>query len=178
MKNFGFADYDKVIYIGTNGKMNEICAAVGLTNLESVETFVATNKANFETYQTSLDGIAGLSVAPYNPASTPNYQYVVLEIDVSQFGLSRDELLKVLHAENVLARRYFFPGVHRMEPYCSDFPHAGLLLPYTEALVTRVLHLPTGTGVTQADIRKICGIIRRAQADASLVRNALQVSPK
>ncbi len=42
-------------------------------------------------------------------------------------------LVRVLHAENVLARRYFYPGCHEMEPYRSYFPHAGLVLPETES---------------------------------------------
>ena len=176
MKNFGFANYDTVVYIGTNGKMNEICAAMGLTSLESMERFVAMNKANFETYEKHLRRIPGVALVRYERGNSPNYQYVVLEIDESRFALTRDELLKLLHAENVLARRYFFPGVHRMEPYRSHFPHAGLLLPNTEALVTRVLHLPTGTGVTKADIRKICGIIGRAHAEASDIRRVLRPS--
>jgi dTDP-4-amino-4,6-dideoxygalactose transaminase len=173
MKNFGFADYDKVVYIGTNGKMNEICAAIGLTNLESREEFVRTNWANFETYRENLRGIPGLSLLEYRKEDDPNYQYVVLEIDASKFGLTRDELLAVLHAENILARRYFFPGVHRMEPYCSHFPHANLLLAETEGLVNRVLHLPTGTGVTGGDISKICGIICSAQDQNCQIREAL-----
>ena len=44
-------------------------------------------------------------------------------------GISRDELVQILQAENVLARRYFYPGCHRMEPYRSYYPHARLLLP-------------------------------------------------
>jgi dTDP-4-amino-4,6-dideoxygalactose transaminase len=173
MKNFGFSDYDKVIYIGTNGKMNEICAAMGLTNLESLDDFIRTNRANFDTYQENLKGIPGLSLQEYKEENTPNYQYVVTEIDAQTCGLTRDQILTVLHAENVLARRYFYPGVHRMEPYRTDFPQANLRLPETEALVTRVLHLPTGTGVTRNDIQKICGIIRSAVQQASDIREAL-----
>jgi dTDP-4-amino-4,6-dideoxygalactose transaminase len=173
MKNFGFSDYDKVIYIGTNGKMNEICAAMGLTNLESLEEFVRTNRANFETYQDNLRGIPGLSLQKYHEEDTPNYQYVVVEVNAREFGLTRNQLLAVLHAENVLARRYFYPGVHRMEPYRSHFPHANLLLADTERVVDRILHLPTGTGVTSTDIRNICGIIRTALQQTSKIREAL-----
>ena len=42
--------------------------------------------------------------------------------------------MKILHAENVIARRYFYPGCHRMEPYKSLFPNAGLVLPETEKI--------------------------------------------
>ena len=162
MNNFGFSGYDNVIYLGTNGKMSELSAAMGLTNLESQAEFTRLNQANFETYEENLRGIPGLFLLRYDPRDSPNYQYVVMEVDAREVGLTRDQLLSVLHAENVLARRYFYPGVHRMEPYRSHFPHAGSLLPHTEAVAGRVLHLPTGTGVNATDIGKICAIIRSA----------------
>jgi dTDP-4-amino-4,6-dideoxygalactose transaminase len=86
----------------------------------------------------------------------------VTEIDEGKTGISRDQLLKILHAENVIARRYFYPGCHRMEPYRSYFPNAGLLLPETEALAKNILILPTGTSVSQLDIQKICLILEIA----------------
>jgi dTDP-4-amino-4,6-dideoxygalactose transaminase len=162
MKNFGFSGYDNVIDIGTNGKMNELSAAMGLTNLESREEFISVNRVNFETYEDNLRGVRGLSLLRYEDENSPNYHYVVAEINAAELGLSRDQLLAILQRENVLARRYFYPGVHRMVPYRSLFPKAGALLPETEAVADRVLVLPTGTGVTQADIATICGIIRFA----------------
>jgi dTDP-4-amino-4,6-dideoxygalactose transaminase len=162
MKNFGFAGYDKVIYIGTNGKMSEISAAMGLTSLESLDEFVAVNYHNYRQYQQELSGIPGLQMVAYNELEKNNYQYIVLEVDETHTGLSRDGLQEVLWAENVLARRYFFPGCHQMEPYRSYFPHAGLLLPETERLTHKVLSLPTGTAVGQQEISQICRVIRLA----------------
>jgi dTDP-4-amino-4,6-dideoxygalactose transaminase len=162
MNNFGFSGYDNVIYLGTNGKMSELSAAMGLTNLESQAEFTRVNEANFETYKEYLRGIGGLSLLRYDRRNTPNYQYVVVEVDAHEVGLSRDQLLSVLHAENVLARRYFYPGVHRMEPYRSHLLKAGSFLPHTEAVAGRILHLPTGTGVSATEIGKICGIIHSA----------------
>lgn len=74
--------------------------------------------------------------------------------------VSRDLLQHILVAERVLARRYFYPGCHRMEPYYSSFPQAGLVLPNTEYLVQRVLSLPTGTAIGHDEINQICQIIR------------------
>ncbi len=174
MKNFGFTNYDQVDYVGTNGKMNEISAAMGLTNLESLDEFIAVNRRNYEAYRRELAGIPGLALIVYDEAERNNYQYVVVEMDAAIAGLSRDDLVKVLHAENVLARRYFYPACHRMEPYRSHFPHAGLLLPETERLCTRTMCLPTGTGVGAAEITTICSIIRTALDNASAVRQRLQ----
>jgi dTDP-4-amino-4,6-dideoxygalactose transaminase len=173
MKNFGFVGYDQVSYVGTNGKMTEVAAIMGLTSLESLDTFVAVNRRNYEHYQRELAGIPGLQMLTYDPAVRINYQYIVLEIDAELTQISRDDLVRLLWAEQVLARRYFYPGCHRMEPYRSYFPHAGLLLPETERLVQRVLVLPTGTAVDPEAISTICGILRLAVAHGRAITERL-----
>lgn len=172
MQNFGFAGMDNVIYLGTNGKMSEPAAAMGLTGLESLDLFIETNRDNYRRYREGLDGVPGVQMVAYDEAERRNYQYIVLEIDERAAGVSRDRLLEILHAENVRARRYFYPGCHRMEPYRSYFPHAGLLLPETERLVTRVLTLPTGTAVDRDEIDAICQIIRLVVENSSAVSAA------
>jgi dTDP-4-amino-4,6-dideoxygalactose transaminase len=160
MKNFGFAGYDNVIYIGTNGKMNEISAVMGLTNLESLDELIYTNRCNYRQYQQGLSDLPGVRLMEYDEVEKNNYQYIILEIDEKLAGISRDLIVKILHAENVLARRYFYPGCHQMEPYRSYFPHAGLLLPETERLTERVMSLPNGTAVSPLSVQMICQIIR------------------
>jgi dTDP-4-amino-4,6-dideoxygalactose transaminase len=174
MKNFGFAGYDNVVYIGTNGKMSEVSAAMGLTSLESLDAFLATNRGNYDHYRQELRNVPGVSVIAYDGAEKNNYQYVVLEVNESMAGLNRDELLKILWAENVFARRYFYPGCHRMEPYRSLYPEAGLRLSATEALAERVLQLPTGTAISEADIATICQLLRLVIANAAEVRSRLR----
>jgi dTDP-4-amino-4,6-dideoxygalactose transaminase len=176
MKNFGFADYDEVVYVGTNGKMNEAAAAMGLTSLESMDEFVAVNRDNYARYSAGLEGTPGISLLRYDPAEASNYQYLVLEVDEAEAGIDRDTLQRVLHAENVLARRYFFPGVHRMEPYRSYFPQARLHLPQTERLARRVLSLPTGTAVGAPEIAAVCAIVRAAVAGSAQIAERLRAA--
>lgn len=174
MRNFGFAGFDRVVAIGTNGKMTEACAAMGLTSLEALDRIVAANRANYHAYRHHLHGLPGLSLIRYDETEQNNYQYVVLEVESRAARLTRDQFLAVLHAENVMARRYFWPGCHRMEPYVSYFPNAGLLLPETERVASRLLSLPTGTAVDAAAIAKICGILRTALADPRGVQALLE----
>ena len=173
MKNFGFWGYDNVIYIGTNGKMNEVAGAMGLTSLEAVEKFIATNYQNYKEYQKELACIPGIRLASYKESEKCNYQYIVLEIDDSVTHIGRDQIQKVLWAENILARRYFYPGCHRMEPYRSYFPHASLLLSNTERLAASVLVLPSGTAVERARIGKISEIVRFTITNAFEVKERL-----
>jgi dTDP-4-amino-4,6-dideoxygalactose transaminase len=162
MKNFGFSGIDNVVYLGTNGKMSEFSALMGLTNLENLDEFIAVNRRNYETYRQELGDIPGISLIRYDQDEKCNYQYIVLEVDEPLTRLSRNHLVDILKAENILARRYFYPGCHRMEPYRSFFPHAGLVLPETEKLAHRVVSVPNGTAVGPEEIRKICRVIKMA----------------
>lgn len=173
MKNFGFMGYDNVIFIGTNGKMNEVSAAMGLTGLDSIKEFISANHDNYELYRRELSGLPGVQLLAYEETEKCNYHYIVLSVDSPKSGISRDQLMRILHAENVLARRYFYPGCHRMEPYKSSFPHAGLLLPVTESVAERLLCLPTGTVIEKADIEKICQLVRFVMNNGELLQRKL-----
>jgi dTDP-4-amino-4,6-dideoxygalactose transaminase len=162
MRNFGFAGQEEPNELGTNAKMNEISAAMGLTGLDSFEDFVAANACNYRRYRNDLDGLPGTQLVHFDEREKCNFQYVVVEVDEDITGVTRDELLEVLRAENVLARRYFYPGCHRLAPYRSELPEAGSRLHATEAVANRVLVLPTGTAVTPDDVAGVCEIVRLA----------------
>jgi dTDP-4-amino-4,6-dideoxygalactose transaminase len=170
MKNFGFTHYDQTDEIGINGKMTEVCAAMGLTSFEAMPEIIETNRRNLKAYREELRTLPGIAVIEYQPTERHNYHYVVIEIDPEIAPLDRDEVLAVLHAENVLARRYFWPGCHRMEPYRSLYPDAYLSLPQTERVAPRLLTLPTGQTITPEIIRVVCNIIRVAFENAQEVR--------
>ncbi|MEJ2697617.1 MAG: aminotransferase class I/II-fold pyridoxal phosphate-dependent enzyme [Candidatus Sulfobium sp.] len=174
MKNFGFAGLDNVIYIGTNGKMNEVSAAAGLTALEGIDEVISANRRNYRLYRRELGGLPGFDMVTYNGKEKSNYQYVVSRVDEKAAGISRDSLVKILRAENVLARRYFSPGTHRMEPYRSYFPNSGMLLPETERLAAEIMSLPTGTSVGKEDIGRVCELIKFLTANGDRITRMLE----
>jgi dTDP-4-amino-4,6-dideoxygalactose transaminase len=177
MENFGFIDYDRVEDVGTNGKMSEICAAMGLTNLQAQETFLSANLKNYHSYQKRIADIPGLSLQSFDEKEKCNFQYVVLEVDPRLTGLSRDMLWRVLQSENVLARRYFWPGCHRMEPYRTLFPDAGRHLPNTEQIAERVMVLPNGATIGETEVDAIAEILATAVEHAEPIRRKLSIQP-
>jgi dTDP-4-amino-4,6-dideoxygalactose transaminase len=158
MRNFGFVDFDRVVYPGTNGKMPELCGAMGLANLESIDFFVSRNVENHAAYSGVFGGSDALSLLTYDSSAAGNHQYVVVEL-AAPLTEHRDRLVADLHAQNIRARKYFWPGCHNMEPYRSLFPHAGLLLPKTKLVAERVVVLPTGSSVAADDCRRVADYV-------------------
>jgi dTDP-4-amino-4,6-dideoxygalactose transaminase len=159
MRNFGFAGRDNVIHPGTNGKMIEVAAAMGLVNLDYLDNILAANSQNYQTYHKELIDLQGVSLLTFDQNERNNYQYVVMQVE-DTCPVSRDEIIQALIAENILARKYFWPGCHRMMPYRELFPHAGLLLLNTQKVADSVIVLPTGTTIGKDEIALICAIIR------------------
>ncbi len=176
MRNFGFEGVDRVTCLGINAKLHEFSAAMGLCSLEALDSFVSVNRRNLETYQRELAGLPGVQVIAYDGREKNNFQYVILEIDPQSCPVSRDDLVRVLTAENVLARRYFYPGCHGMEPYRTRDPFRDRTLPQTNRLAARVLALPTGTAVGPEKIIHVSGLIRFALKHAEGVRARLQTT--
>ncbi|WP_172146959.1 DegT/DnrJ/EryC1/StrS family aminotransferase [Pseudomonas tumuqii] len=156
-----------------NGRMSEAQAAIALLSLDNFAQTLERNRGIFAAYRVALAGLPGLRLIEPQAVSTTNYQYVVCEIDAERFGLSRDELQAVLRAENVLARRYFYPGIHRCTPYDELYPEAAERLPVTEALCAKVLQLPIGQPIDPAGARRIGQIVRAAREQAASVRHSL-----
>lgn len=165
MRNFGFSGLDQVSHPGTNGKMIEIAAAMGLVNLDSIDDVIAANRRNYDAYREVLRDIPGVRLLGYDERERNNYQYVILEVEPG-CPATRDEIVTALRAENIMARRYFWPGCHRMEPYRSLFPHAGLVLPHTEQVAGSVIVLPTGQTMDADKIDVVAQVVRTVVAGA------------
>jgi dTDP-4-amino-4,6-dideoxygalactose transaminase len=171
MRNFGFdEESEEVAGLGTNAKLSEAGAAMGLASLEALDGFIAANRANASAFAKSLSGIPGVELLPFADPQETNCHHVTVVVDPAVAGLTRDELMAVLRAENVLARRYFHPGCHRVPPH-DRLPTPPL--PVTERALERCLSLPTGTAVSPENAAAIGQLVRLAVSDAAAVRDRL-----
>lgn len=158
--NFGFADTDTVVALGTNAKMNEVCAAMGMVNLQIIDSLKETGRRNYEAYKSRIDLIDGLDLMPFPEKEANNWQYIVVMVQ-KNYPLTRDELIQKLEAHNVLARRYFWPGCHRMEPYAGSPETRSDMLENTEKLNEKIICLPTGTAVSETSVLAITNLLKK-----------------
>ena len=173
MRNFGFSGLDRVTSSGTNAKMTEISAAMGLTSLESMDEFIQTNRANYDLYRDLIGNIPGIDLYELPEGENLNFQYIVSRLDHSRTTISRDQIVEVLMAENIFARRYFYPGVHQMEPYRSNGMGARANLPATEQLTSELFQLPSGTAMSDSDIRDVAELLTFATRNGCAIAEQL-----
>lgn len=153
-----------------NARMSEAQAAIALMSLEDFPANQKNNETLYRLYEARLNAIPGLHLVRPTGVSFSNYQYVVCRVDESEFGLPRDLLIDLLKAENVVARRYFYPGVHRSIPYAQELPQYLDNLPNTDSLCASCIQFPIGALVSARDIERICNILNRAQQASADIR--------
>ncbi len=160
LRNFGIRGEDFVAEPGTNGKLNELQAAVGILLLKQIREEIANRKAKTELYRELLKDVPGIKLSTDIDKVNHNYPYFVIRIDKETFGISRDELHNRLRQYNVFSRRYFFPLCSQFQCY-KDLPSAVKgCMPVAENAVEQVLALPFHGRMTNNEVEKICDIIK------------------
>jgi dTDP-4-amino-4,6-dideoxygalactose transaminase len=155
---FGIVEEGRTAGAGTNAKMSEVCAAMGIANLQHIgQTLEATGRA-FAQYRQRLKDVPGIRMHDPSSGCRPNWQYVIIAVE-PDCRCTRDGLVRSLRAEGVLARRYFWPGCHRMQPYAGRPEHSPIPLPAVDEVAPRVIVLPTGPSIAPNDIDVVCDII-------------------
>ena len=158
-KNFGQHTPEDVIYSAGNGKMSEFQAAMGICNLRHLAGEIARRGEAAQRYRERLGNVPGIRLCPVQEDVTPNYAYFPAVFD--GYKESRDEIFEKLKAEDIVARKYFFPLTNSFACY-SHLETAGAdRTPVADYIARRVLTLPLYAGLTVEDVDRICDIILR-----------------
>lgn len=153
--NFGFVTQEEAEYVGTNARMNEFEAVMGICNLRHLEEQIARRKAAGERYIERLDGVDGIKLIKPEKGLKWNYAYFPVIFD--GFKMSRDEVKAALEAQNIFPRKYFYPITNRFACYAARY--GGAEVPVAAHAADHVLTLPMFADLTPEDVDRICDIV-------------------
>ena len=157
LKNFGINGPERVEYVGTNAKMNEFCAAMGLCNLRHLDNEISKRGKVYNRYLERLDKIEGITVSKIQKDTTPNYAYFPIIFDKKIFGKSRDEVMEELEKQNIFTRKYFYPLINDYECYRDEYNSDET--PIAKKISDNVLTIPMYADLSLEDVDRICDII-------------------
>ncbi len=160
LKNFGIVDETTVVAPGINGKMNEVCAAVGLALLDHVDRLIARRREIDELYRIRLSGVAGIRCLPRPEGLRHNYAYFPILVG-PEYALNRDELYFRMKEMDIHPRRYFYPLISEFPMYRGlPSAHPGNL-PTARQAAEQVLCLPIYPDLTDQDVDLVSEILRQ-----------------
>lgn len=154
LKGQGLAEHRQYWHdvIGYNYRMTNICAAIGLAQLERCGDILQRKRKLADLYTNNL---AATPVEIHGESPRARHSYWMVSILVPSLQ-DRDPLREVLAAEGIETRPVFFP-VHTMPMYAGRFQRH----PVAEDIGWRGLNLPSWPGLSEEDVEEICAVIAR-----------------
>lgn len=152
LKNFGIRGEELVTEIGTNAKLNEFCAIMGLCNLQYIDQSISRRKDLCEEYEKKLKDIEGVRLFEKKKDVERNYGYFSILIE-DQYMMSRDELYTSMKDKGVYTRKYFYPLTS--DHLCFKGEYKGAELSCARSLAKRILVLPLYERMGRGDIGRI-----------------------
>ena len=161
--NHGISDETTVDVVGTNAKMNELQAALGLVQLRRIDAERQARAGVARRYARELSGMRGLRILC--PTDDPDHNHYAFPVSVGpDFPLSRDGLQAFLRERGIVARRYFHPLIPHFAAYRDPDAVSVQRFPVAEEAAERVLCLPMYGALTEQDQMRVTGAIHDAAA--------------
>lgn len=146
------------VEVGYNYRMSNVCAAIGVGQLEQIELKVARRRRIFERYRAALEDVAGLDFMPEATGARSTRWLTCVTLDPASTGLSRENLQVALEAGNIEARPLWKP-MH-MQPVFSSTRFVGEGV--CEELFATGLCLPSGSGMSDDDQDRVIDAVQAA----------------
>lgn len=156
LRNFGITSPESVDYLGTNAKMNEFQAAMGLCNLKHIDNELLKRQKAEEIYCERLSCVKGIKLCPVQKDVKRNYAYFPVLFDKKEFGKSRDEVAEILSENGIFARKYFYPVTNEFSCYKGKYKGE---TPVAKNVSENILCLPMYADLTVDEVKLICDII-------------------
>lgn len=151
LMNFGITSPTSINSIGTNAKMNEFEAAMGLCVLDEIESIKSGRQKVWNTYEKAFSNTQ-LRLQQWNSDSQNNYAYAPVIFPSEQALLKAEQVLK---DNKILPRRYFYPSLDTL-PYLDK----GQVCKESRELSSRILCLPIYPNLSEIEVQKVINIIK------------------
>lgn len=158
LKQFGqILHTDEVPYIGTNAKMTEVHAAMGLCNLRHIDEYLEKRRQVVECYRARLSNVAGIKICEQQKDVKSNYAYFPVVFEPEILGTTRDKIADKLAEHNIFSRKYFYPLTSDFE--CCKAKGITADVPVAKSIAEKVLTVPCYSDLSCDTVNEICDII-------------------
>lgn len=155
LKQFGLVGTEDAVAVGTNAKMTEINAAMGLCNLNHIDEQIEKRHIIAKRYMEHLKGLEGIRILHPNENVRHNWAY--FPVIFENYRKDRKMIIEQLNVNGIFPRKYFYPLTSDFVCYNEFFDKTDT--PIARYAADRVLALPMYADLSIEDVDKICSII-------------------
>jgi perosamine synthetase len=152
--DMGWLDHDR---LGFNYRLDDLACALGLAQLERLDTLLSERARVASLYGEALAGLDGLGL-PCPDADGDRRSWFVYVVQLPP-GAGRDETMRGLHERGVESKPYL-PAIHLMSFYRERFGHREGEFPVCEDVARRSLALPFFPELSEGEVERVVEALR------------------
>jgi dTDP-4-amino-4,6-dideoxygalactose transaminase len=171
VRNFGFAGKDNIVWLGLNAKLNELHAAMAMACIDILPEHISQNRARHYAWQEAIAELPSLALLLYSDTELRGYKNALVRCE-DTWPLSRDNTLRILHAENMLARPFYNPPLHKSPGGFLTVCNSDMSV--TEEVTKKYMLLPSGEFVSVEDISVMGKVLSFLQQHAEEINNHIE----
>lgn len=144
--------------IGFNYRMTNTAAAIGLAQLERLDSVIKTKRRNLAHYVERLSHLPGLTLLGAPEGTASNHWFYSLVVEPAEAGLDREQLMSCLAAQGIQSRPLWYPN--HLQQGCKGA--VGYRVEKAIWYWQRVLNLPCSANLTSEQVDRVCDVIETA----------------
>ena len=154
-------------------RMSEMQAAIGLVMLDDFHHNRYNNEQQYRSYEQQLSNIPGIRILKPSGATSSNFQNLVGIVDYLRFGVTCDQLLAVLKAENAVADGHLHSPSYLAGAFSKIALEHRQRQQNAEVAARTTFQLPIGARVTAEHIERLCEIIHEVHRHSQFINSVL-----
>ncbi|WCK54188.1 UDP-4-amino-4,6-dideoxy-N-acetyl-beta-L-altrosamine transaminase [Aneurinibacillus sp. Ricciae_BoGa-3] len=145
--------YYEMQFLGYNYRMTDIQAALGLSQLNKTEYFLARRRQFASIYNEAFKDIEEIAIPFHLPDCHSSWHLYILRLNLDRLRVGRKEIYQALLQENIGVNVHYIPVY--LQPYYQELGYNKSLCPQAEKLYEEIITLPLFPGMNEKDVEDV-----------------------
>ncbi|MFS1518038.1 UDP-4-amino-4,6-dideoxy-N-acetyl-beta-L-altrosamine transaminase [Bacillus sp. SCS-151] len=151
--------YYEMQFLGFNYRMTDIQAALGISQLKKVDSFISRRKAIVRKYNSAFDKLNQLTLPYEKNDRLSSYHLYVIKLDLHKLNGARKEIYEALINENIGVNVHYIPVY--LQPYYQQLGYPPSLCPVAEKFYGDAITLPLFPKMTDEDVESVIKAVQK-----------------
>lgn len=161
--------YYEMQFLGYNYRITDIQAALGLSQLSKLDSFIKIRKKYVDIYSKEFSCLSEIIIPKQLPQTSSSWHLYIIRLNTKLLKCNRKEFYEALQRENIGVNVHYIP-VH-LQPFYQKLGYEKGICPQAENVYEEIITLPLFPKMTEADVWDVIQAVRKVLSFYSVAKN-------
>nr|WP_000251476.1 MULTISPECIES: UDP-4-amino-4,6-dideoxy-N-acetyl-beta-L-altrosamine transaminase [Bacillus cereus group]MDA2519639.1 UDP-4-amino-4,6-dideoxy-N-acetyl-beta-L-altrosamine transaminase [Bacillus cereus]AGG05407.1 Bacillosamine/Legionaminic acid biosynthesis aminotransferase PglE [Bacillus thuringiensis serovar thuringiensis str. IS5056]ARP61375.1 UDP-4-amino-4,6-dideoxy-N-acetyl-beta-L-altrosamine transaminase [Bacillus thuringiensis]EEM31443.1 Glutamine--scyllo-inositol transaminase [Bacillus th len=161
--------YYEMQFLGYNYRITDIQAALGLSQLSKLDSFIKIRKKYVDIYSKEFSCLSEIIIPKQLPQTSSSWHLYIIRLNTKLLKCNRKEFYEALQRENIGVNVHYIP-VH-LQPFYQKLGYEKGICPQAENVYEEIITLPLFPKMTEADVWDVIQAVRKVLLFYSVAKN-------